>query len=71
MRQERKKIGDKAKVFFHCVVHSEERTFDSIDLITSGNIVNAVEIARSFLIKHVLSFSTNNFQRIRFVEQLA
>lgn len=39
--------------------------------LTSRNIVNAVKIAGSFFIEHVLTLSTDNFERIRLVEQLA
>lgn len=39
--------------------------------LTGSNIVDAVEISRSLLVEHELTFAADDFQRVRLVEQLA
>lgn len=44
---------------------------DKLNLLTSGNVVDTIEIASSFLVEHILSLTTDDLKRIRLVEQLA
>lgn len=38
---------------------------------TMSHIIDAVQISVAFFVVHVLALASHNFQRVRFVEQLA